>query len=74
MGDTLPNGATVLDRRPLTDRAGLLKAEIVLCHIPHNRHTPYATWQRNIEEDATYWGHYFDDRYDAEADFKTRGR
>lgn len=69
----LPNGSRVLDRRGLSGKPGHVPAEIVLCYIPGNQATPYATWQRNtVEYVGTYWGHYFDNLADANRDFHTR--
>lgn len=69
----LPNGAVVLSRKPLADRPGMMRAEIVLCHIPHNKVTPFVTWQRNIDENSTYWGHYYGNENEARSDFRSRG-
>lgn len=65
---------TILERRPLPSRVGLLEAEIVLVHLPDNPATPYVTWQRNVADGSTYWGHYFYNLDEAEADFADRGR
>jgi len=57
---TTESGGEIKMRRSLKWRAGLVPAEIVLCYLPHNEVTPFATWQRNTEEfQSTYWGHYF---------------
>jgi hypothetical protein len=41
-------------------------------HLTHNTGHPFVTWQRNINEDSTYWGHYFENYTEAEADFIDR--
>ena len=73
---TTASGGEIKMRRTLRHRAGLVPAEIVLCHLPHNTITPFVTWQRNTAEFcATYWGHYFraDEVKDAVNDFMKRG-
>jgi hypothetical protein len=75
--DSLMNGADVKMTRTLKPIEGLQDADIVLCHLPYNDVTPYATWQLFPGEyGGTVWGHYF--RADEEAaaikDFQTRGR
>ena len=69
---TLRNGAQVIKQRPLPFRPGMLSAEIVLCYLPDNNATPFVTWQRNIEDGSTYWGHYFKTEHEALADFGKR--
>jgi hypothetical protein len=49
-----------------------MDAEIVLMHLTHNTAHPFATWQRNIVDEDTYWGHYFATYAEAEEDFKDR--
>lgn len=63
-------------RRALHAFKGLMDAEIVLVHMPDNEVTPFATWQRNLQDGGTYWGHYFgpDEGDEAVKDFMTRGR
>jgi hypothetical protein len=71
------SGGEIKLRRPLKERAGLVPAEIVLCHLPHNTITPYVTWQRNTDKFCgSYWGHYFraDELVEALHDFDKRGR
>lgn len=72
--EVLDNGGVILSRRPLPKGNLEQLAEIVLCFLPHNKLTPYATWQRNIEENSTYWGHYFQTVEEATKDFQTRGK
>jgi len=70
------SGGEIKMRRTLRAREGLVPAEIVLCHLPHNNITPFVTWQRNTEEfESTYWGHYFfaDEAEKAVEDFFKRG-
>lgn len=33
---------------------------------------PFITWWENMQDDACYWGHYFDKIEDAQADFLAR--
>lgn len=70
---TLPNGGVVLDARDLPEKPGNMAAEILLCSLPDNRATPWATWQSNKADSGLYWGHYFDNEADARADFESRG-
>lgn len=74
---TTESGGQIKMRRALRDCDGLMKSEIVLCHLPHNEITPFCTWQRNIDDGSTYWGHYFyadQSHDDVVADFFKRGR
>lgn len=77
MNNKLGNGATIIARRQITSGGnGLQPSEIVLCHLPGNRATPYVTWRRNIPElggdGATYWGHYHSSIEDAQGEFQQR--
>lgn len=75
--ETTENGYRELKmRRPLKHRPGLMDAEIVLYHLTGNEITPFVTWQRNLQDGGTYWGHYFraDEATEAVEDFMTRGR
>lgn len=53
------------------------KWEYVLGENPHAP-DPYATWERNLQNDAQsggehfYWGHYFGDKDAAQKDFQQR--
>jgi hypothetical protein len=71
---TLRNSAQIIAQRPLSFRPGMLLAEIVCCYLPDNSVTPFVTWQRNIEDGSTYWGHYFKTESEARADFAARGK
>lgn len=73
---TTASGGEIKMRRTLPTRSGLMNAEIVLVHLPHNTITPFVTWQRNIDDGSTYWGHYFcaDEAEATVADFFKRGR
>ena len=65
----------ILASAKLPFRDGCFEAEIVLCHLPHNKHTPYVTWQHNLRNDTNedfYWGHYFSDLHTANVDFIER--
>lgn len=76
LGKTVTGGEIKM-RRPLRDRGGMVAAEIVLCHLPHNDVTPYVTWQVNTDQfRSSYWGHYFraDEAEAAFDDFQKRGR
>jgi len=72
---TTESGGEIKMRRTLPDRRGAAAAEIVLCYLPHNEITPFCTWQRNVADGSTYWGHYFNGKeFDrAFADWKERG-
>jgi hypothetical protein len=73
---TTESGGEIKMRRPLKARDGMVPAEIVLCHLPHNDVTPYVTWQANTQQfRSTYWGHYFraDEADAALDDFHKRG-
>ena len=73
--ETLRNGGEVIKRRPRNGvERGTMAADIVLCFLPHNSVTPFATWQINVADGDTYWGHYFDDITEAEKDFEARGK
>lgn len=73
-GDTLPNGATVLDRHwKSTEHIGSqLPYGIVLAKTDHE----YVTWEFSVEDDgtiSTYWGHYHsEDLHAAVLDFVER--
>jgi hypothetical protein len=73
---TTESGGEIKMRRTLPHREGAMAAEIVLAYLPHNSVTPIVTWQRNIADGSTYWGHYFraEDSEDPVADFMKRGR
>jgi hypothetical protein len=46
---------------------------IIMCHLPTNSVTPYATWQTTtLCGDNRYWGHYFRTQEEALSDFQTR--
>jgi hypothetical protein len=73
--DRLPNKAEVIAHRPLPKAGpGLVDAAIVLCYLPHNDVTPFATWQMNTGTRETYWGHYFETLSEAEDDYVHRAR
>jgi len=59
--------------RALPHRDGYLDAEIILAHLSENEATPFVTWQRNVKDGSTYWGHYFTDLREALDDFESRG-
>lgn len=70
------SGGEIKMRRPLPDREGMVRCEIVLAYLPHNSITPFVTWQANTDKyKSTYWGHYFrsDEAAAAIADFEKRG-
>ena len=63
-GDTLPNGAKLIDIRQLADCFVVLG----------NFRNEYVTWEMS-SDGATYWGHYFgDDRHAAFKNFCERRR
>jgi hypothetical protein len=72
--DRLPNGAELIAHRPLPQRPGTVSACIVLCYLPDNDVTPFATWQMNTADRSTYWGHYFEELAEAESDYVHRAR
>jgi hypothetical protein len=46
---------------------------VVLYELPGNDVTPYVTWMSRVDEpEATFWGHYFETREEAEQDFADR--
>ena len=47
---------------------------VVLCQLPGNDCTPYATWRYYVPQgmQSTSWGHYFKDEKEAYEDFKER--
>ena len=49
--------------------------DVVLCYLPDNPSTPFATWARNVTDPApgTFWGHYSADLQEAICDFSSRG-
>lgn len=75
LGET-ESGGLIKMHRSLPGGRATQAAEIVLAYLPHNTITPYATWQRNVTDGGTYWGHYFraDELDAALADFDKRGR
>jgi methenyltetrahydromethanopterin cyclohydrolase len=67
-GTTLENGAIVIDYGTAVNGS-----HIVLCVLPHNDTTPFATWQYNEPDAAdTYWGHYFNELHRAVFDYERR--
>lgn len=75
---TTESGGDIKMRRVLNRKVeGLMDADIVLCHLPHNTITPFVTWQMNVKDGETYWGHYHYEGTDHDeivADFFKRGR
>lgn len=65
-------GHVILRAAALPDAPHSVPAFIVLCHLPHNKVTPYATWQMNEPDRSTYWGHYLTDLDEAHKDFAAR--
>lgn len=63
---------TVINSRPLPHNPGEMESEIILCYLPTNEATPWATWRRNKSDGARYWGHYFFKPLEAFADFEER--
>jgi hypothetical protein len=43
----------------------------VLCYLPDNRHTPFATWRVDAEGNC-YWGHYTSDAMESATDYCER--
>jgi len=71
---TTESGGEIKMRRSLPGGAATRPAEIVLAYLPHNDLSPYATWQMNVADKSTYWGHYFREADEALADYEKRGR
>jgi hypothetical protein len=68
-----PPDRIVIQRKIGTrDRDGLIDTDIVLCFLPDNDCTPFATWEASHENGATFQGHYFDSLEDALTDFSDR--
>jgi len=44
---------------------------IVLCYLPDNTYTPFASWRVDSEGNC-YWGHYASNAQDASEDFVHR--
>lgn len=67
---------TILREATLPDKPGNLPAVLVLRDFGPTRPHRYVTHQGNRSGDKAldgyYWGHYFDDYYEANADFKQR--
>ena len=53
-------------------RPGEVEAELVLVYAPDNVGHPYVTWQRNVADGSTYWGHYHETLELALSDFHER--
>ena len=72
--DTTESGGEIKMHRSLPGGRATQPAEIVLAFLPHNTVTPFATWQRNVKDGSTYWGHYFRTADEAMDDSEKRGR
>jgi hypothetical protein len=59
----------IIKRKQIRDHT-----EVILCELPDNKVTPWATWQRNMITGDTYWGHYHSDEFEAYRDFKERSQ
>jgi hypothetical protein len=46
---------------------------VVLCHLPNNTATPWATWRVDCQGNC-YWGHYLHTEAEAREDFADRTR
>jgi len=64
----------VIQSRKLPAGPATQEAEIILCELVDNPHTPFVTWQRNTADGGRYWGHYFKTIAEAAKDFETRGK
>lgn len=62
----------ILKRAALPSGPVTLEADIVLVHLTHNTVSPYVTWQMNIKDGDTYWGHYHQTLEEATAEFYER--
>lgn len=66
-------GRVILERAALpAAREGEVQADIVLVKLTHNTVTPYVTWQMNLDDESTYWGHYHKTLAEAAAEFVGR--
>lgn len=74
LGKTESGGEIKMRRTLYAAGRGTQAAEIVIAFLPHNDVTPYATWQMNVADQSTYWGHYFREADEALADYEKRGR
>jgi len=62
----------ILARAALPERPGHMQADLVLVHLDHNRVTPWVTWQMNLSDGSTYWGHYHQTLTEAKFEFIER--
>lgn len=70
IGDTLPNGATIL-----AISARRAHEWVILARVDHaDEIAEYVTWRsvRPGDGSDTRWGHYFEDLDEAQADFRER--
>jgi hypothetical protein len=65
---------TILARAALPSKRGNQEADIILVALDHNEVTPYVTWQHNLEDESTYWGHYHATYSEALTEFHERCR
>lgn len=70
VGDTIENGSKLLRIQTLCKGIHA----VVLCDTQGEAAHQFATWEANTVGPGyhTYWGHYFDDREEAERDFEKR--
>lgn len=47
-------------------------SDVILCYLPGNTVTPWATWRQGRLDGGRYWGHYFKNESDARADYASR--
>lgn len=80
IGETLPNGAVLIDRRWTRSEewgSGVAHEAIVLALIPKGDRHEYVTWHYCLNPEhgeVMVQGHYFDLIHDAVLDFNTRVR
>lgn len=77
IGDTLPNGATVIAyTRTREGGDSMLPGGVVLANRGHQYFDPFVTWDVAISDDdsvSTFSGHYFTSIVEAAVDYEARG-
>jgi hypothetical protein len=73
-GNQFPEEYEQLLIRPISMHPGDCYLAIVMCHLPKNNLHPYATWLCNSAFEKPFYaeGHYFQEKWDAFEDWKTR--
>jgi hypothetical protein len=63
----------ILAIKGYSNNPGDTHLQTVLCYIPGNELTPYATWLFNMQDGGFHWGHYHRHINEAIPEFMTRG-